>query len=265
MVAAKRTICQDVIDALRERIRDGEFAQGKQFLTERQLAADFGVSRPTANKILTSLVSEGILQIRKGIGTFVNAGVLDYDLRRLVSFTDKARAAGRKPATRVLKFERLPVSRIHAEITSRLALQANEEAYYFERLRLADGTPVIFERRYVPARLCPDLTARALAGSLYSLWTQRYGLTVGGAEQSIQAINLSAEDAKVLRVPARTAALRVCAVGFLESRQPLWFEQTTYRGDAYEFQTMLGGFSSSRPAVGRFAEVRARAETGGPR
>lgn len=258
MVAAKRTICQDAIDALRERIRNGEFAQGKQFLTERQLAAEFSVSRPTANKILTSLVSEGILQIRKGIGTFVNAGVLDYDLRRLVSFTDKARAAGRKPTTRVLKFEKLPASRMNAEIATRLALKPDEDAFYFERLRLADGTPVIFERRYVPARLCPDLSARALSGSLYSLWTQRYGLAVGGAEQSIQAVNLPAADAKLLRVPARTAALRVCAVGFLESREPLWFEETTYRADAYEFQTVLGGISASRPAVGRFAEIRPR-------
>ena len=257
MVVANKSIYQGVINTLRERIRSEEFAQGKQFLTERQIATQYSVSRPTANKILTSLVSEGLLEFRKGIGTFVNAGVLDYDLRRLVSFTDKARAAGRKAVTRVLRFERLGAGQLDPAIAVRLALLPNDDVFYFERLRLADGIPVILERRHVPARHCPNLSERALAGSLYSLWIQRYGLAIGGAEQSIQAVNLSAADAKLLRVPARTAALRVFATGFLETKEPLWVEQTTYRADAYEFQTSLGGLNSTRPAVGRFAEIRA--------
>ncbi len=72
-----------------------------QFLTERQICERFDVSRATANKALSNLVVEGVLEFKKGVGTFVRGGVLDYDLRALVSFTDKASVAGKRPTTRL--------------------------------------------------------------------------------------------------------------------------------------------------------------------
>ena len=260
MHESRASIYQLVSRALRQRIEKGEFAQGQKFLTEREIASQHKVSRPTANKILTSLMSEGLIAYRKGVGTFVNSGVLDYDLRRLVSFTEKARAAGRKPATKVLKFSRTKASHVSAGVAAHLNAGPDEELFYFERLRLANGQPVILERRHVVARFCPKLNARDLSASLYALWTKRFGLSIGGAEQFIQAVNLDAADAKLLKVPRRAAALQVAATGFLSSKEPLWYEQTTYRSDAYEFHTVLGGICAPRPAVGQFTEIRARTE-----
>jgi len=48
-----------------------EYTFGQQFPTEREIVERFAVSRATANKALASLVSEGLLEFRKGIGTFV--------------------------------------------------------------------------------------------------------------------------------------------------------------------------------------------------
>src|SRR5690349_7956533 len=79
--------------------------RGDQFLTERQISEKFQVSRATANKALASLVSEGLLEFRKGLGTFVRRDVIDYDVRSLVSFTEKARAAGKRPSTQLVTFE----------------------------------------------------------------------------------------------------------------------------------------------------------------
>lgn len=241
---------------LPELLGSGKIFQGQQSVTEQQIAERFNVSRPAAAKILNSLVAEGLLQFKKGVGSFVNTGMLDYDLRRLVSFTDKARAAGRVPATRVLKFERLKAKDVTAEVATQLALDSQDDVFYFERLRLADKKPVILERRHVPAKLCPDLNARELTGSLYGLWVKRYGLNISGAEQVIQAVNLKPADAKLMGVPARTAALRVIATGFLASKDPLWYEETIYRPDAYEFHAMLGGVGGTlRQVVGRFSEI----------
>ena len=72
--------------ALRELILNGQISVGDRFPTERQVSADFGVSRPTANKAISSLVAEGILESRRGMGTFVRARPLEYDLKSLVSF-----------------------------------------------------------------------------------------------------------------------------------------------------------------------------------
>ena len=175
-----------------------------QFLTERQVGDQFNVSRATANKALSNLVSEGVLEFRKGVGTFLRGGILDYDLRSLVSFTEKARAAGMVPATRVLCLEVLLAKEAEFEITDKLRVNPDEVVYYIERLRLADGQPVILENRYVVRRFCPDLSEQELAGSLYALWTDKYKLDIVGADQTIRALSIDAPDAELLdHVPGR--------------------------------------------------------------
>src|SRR5690242_21951588 len=101
----KEPIYQQLNNHLRLVIGSGESPVGSQFLTERQICERYGVSRATANKALSNLVSEGLLEFRKGVGTFVRGRALDYNLRALVSFTDKARAAGKEPRTEVIRFE----------------------------------------------------------------------------------------------------------------------------------------------------------------
>ena len=95
----KHPVYQQLQDEIRSLIDNGEFEIGDKFLSERQVAERFQVSRPTANKVLASLVADGRLEFRKGVGTFVcdNDNVLGYDLRILVSFTDKVRAMGKTP------------------------------------------------------------------------------------------------------------------------------------------------------------------------
>ncbi len=252
-------IYQQLNQALRQLIEGGKLAPGDRFLTEREVCTRFGVSRPTANKALASLVSEGLLQFQKGVGTFVCGGGLDYDLQALVSFTGRARAAGKTPTTRVLQFESLSGRKISAEVSRRLKLSVGEKVFFVKRLRLADGVPMILESRHIVARLCPGLTAEQSAGSLYDLWTQRFKLDIAGADQSIRAAILSVADARHLGVRRGAAALLADAVGYVFGSIPLWEEQTLYRADRYAFHTHLGGLQRPRTGAGvsRFAELSA--------
>lgn len=232
---------------LREMIGREGFKPGQQFLSEREVGARFGVSRVTANKALSQLVIAGDLEFRKGVGTFVREGGLDYDLQSLVSFTRKAEAAGKKPQTRVLDFATTRAADAGAEVREALGLAGGDNVVYCERLRLADGVPFILERRHVVARLCPGLTRKKLEGSLYALFVRTYGLTVTTAHQTIRAVSLPAADAARLGVPAGAAALWVRAVGSTD-RGPLWIEDTFYRGDLYEFRNALGATGRPHPA-----------------
>lgn len=241
---------ENLNESLRQLIRRGKYQPGDQFLTERQVSEQFETSRPTANKALASLVSEGLLEFRKGVGTFVQAGVLDYDLRRLVSFTEKAHASGKTPETQVLKFQKNPSSIPHSVLTA-LQIEKGEPVFYMERLRLADATPVIYERRYVIAKHCPSISKAQIKGSLYKLWTEERGLKISGAEEVIRAVNLKSDEASILQLPQRTACLQVESTGYIGQNQPLWWEDTLYRSDTYEFKNRLGGVHSTKPAVGR--------------
>ena len=242
---------QELIAKLRKLLRSRQFVPGAQFLTEREIAERFATSRPTANKALSSLVSQGLLEFRQGAGTFVRESVLDYDLQRLVSFTDKARAAGKEPSTQVLAFQKLRAADVSDEIVQALKLTANESLLYIERLRLADGQPVIYERRHVVARHCPAMTKTDARSSLYAFWTAKCKLTISGANESIRAVNATKSQATQLGVTTNAACLLVIATGILEGGIPLWYEETIYRSDVYEFRNQLGGFSMPKPAVGR--------------
>lgn len=234
-------------DRLLALIRGGGYPPGARFLTEREVAARYGVSRLTANKTLSGLVSAGHLEFRKGVGTFVRAQALENDLRSLVSFTHHARQAGRPPETRVLRFQRLTAEGLAPGLRQALAIGAATPLLFVERLRLAGGQPVILERRHLVAERCPGLDRRALAGSLYE-WFARQGIPVGRSDQRIRAVNLDARDAARLGCRARSAALEVHAVG--HGRQPLWVEDTLYRGDRYEFHNLLAEGAPPRPARG---------------
>jgi len=244
-------------ETLRRLIREADFQAGDQFLTERQICERFDVSRATANKALSSLVAEGVLEFRKGVGTFVRSGVLDYDLRALVSFTEKALAAGWTPSTRVLALEERAGAEIPEAVADRLALDAADAVCYIERLRLVDDSPVILEHRFVVSRYCAGLTERDLTGSLYALWTDRYGLRIAGADQTIRAVAIRGREAELLAVQPQAAGLLALSTGFLEGGDPLWYEETLYRGDAYEFHNRLGPVTRGRPATGTLRTVEA--------
>jgi GntR family transcriptional regulator len=240
----REPLYQQLHEVLRELLRSGDFAHGDRFLTERQISERFRVSRPTANKVLAGLVSEGVLEFRKGVGTFVRGALLEYDLQSLVSFTRKAKQAGKRPSTKVLVFQKVLAESLPPEVLASLQLADNDPVFYMERLRLADGAPVIHERRWVPSGLCPTLTRRDLRGSIYTFWTESLGLAIAGAGQLIRAINIRAPESAVLEVRSGTAGFLLVATGCLADGRPLWAERTTYRGDVYEFHL-------KRPASGR--------------
>jgi GntR family transcriptional regulator len=258
---------QQLNERLRTLIRENEFPAGTRFLTEREIAARFLVSRPTANKALASLVTEGVLEFRKGVGTFVREGVLNYDLRHLVSFTEQARLLGKSPSTEVLAFRSQSAEEM--EEAAREALAMAESVFYIERLRLADEIPVIFERRYIDARFCPNLTKAEVSGSLYSLWTETYGLRLAGADETIRAVCLTRKQAESFKLKFGAAGLLVESTGYVETAEakaesPLWWEETLYRADAYVFHNRIGGLVS-KPAVRQLVAVVSEGANASPR
>ncbi|MCG8587038.1 MAG: GntR family transcriptional regulator [Pirellulales bacterium] len=247
-------VYQQLNDRLRSALAS-EYQCGDRFLTEREIAEQFAVSRATANKALASLVSEGTLEFRRGVGTFVRRDVIDYDVQSLVSFTEKARAAGKKPTTELITFGEISAGEAGAEIGTALGVKDDELLWEMERLRLADGAPVILEHRFVIRRHCRKLTKSQAEGSLYRAWTNMHGLNISGADEVIRAVLLTRSEARRLRVSARSPALEVVSVGRLDDNAPLWWERTLYRGDQYEFHSRLGPIQSATPARGKLREA----------
>ena len=66
-----RRLYRQVADQLRRLIDQGEFAVGDRLPTERELADQLGISRPTVREALIALEVEGRISIRVGSGIYV--------------------------------------------------------------------------------------------------------------------------------------------------------------------------------------------------
>ena len=242
-------IYQQLLQNMRSLLPSSEFPIGAKFLSERQMAERFEVSRPTANKVLASLMAEGLLSYKKGVGTFVQEPVLSYELRDLVSFTEKAKAAGKTPSTQVIDFHPCTADELEDGIQKALQVKGKDPIFYLERLRLADNEPMIHEARYIAARHCMHLSENEVGESLYAVWTEQYQLSIAGADQRIRAI--IAEDALAdhLDIENGSACFQVQCTGFT-GMEPLWWERTTYRGDAYELISRIGNQDDGQPVRG---------------
>lgn len=85
-------------------VEDGRFAPGARLPPERELALLADVSRVTARKAVGRLRDQGLLEARRGAGSFVRlpAPKVEPSPSRLTSFTETMRARGREPSSTVL-------------------------------------------------------------------------------------------------------------------------------------------------------------------
>lgn len=228
-----------LVNHLRERIRLEHYEVGQRFLTERHVSEEFGISRATANKALSALVAEGVLEFKKGLGTFVKAPALDLDLTRLASFHDKATALNLRPATSVTRLERLASDQVLPWTRDDLALSGSDEVIALARIRSLNGRPVIFEERWIVGRLLPDVTPKDFEGSFYGLLHGR-DIEVDYCDERIRAISTDPDEADLLGASEGDAALCVRAIAYGRDAAPIWTERTLYRADAYEFRNRVG-------------------------
>jgi len=235
----REPVYQQLNNALREMLISGDHKVGDKFLTEREICQRFAVSRTTANKAISNMVSEGVLEFKKGLGTFVRTLPLDYDLRSLVSFTRKAREAGRVPGTTLLAFEEKTAGSVEVEVKDRLKVGPSDRIFFCRRLRLADGIPMIVERRYLVAKQCEGITENDLRGSIYSFLTDKKGVKITGSEELIRAVNISTKDAELLQCKPGQAGFLMLSTGYTDHGVPVWFAGILYRGDCYELRNKL--------------------------
>lgn len=70
-MANNASLSNAIYDELVKRIRQGDFADGKRLPTEKELAAEFYVSRITPKRALDRLAEEGIITRIPGRGSFL--------------------------------------------------------------------------------------------------------------------------------------------------------------------------------------------------
>ncbi|MGB4255860.1 MAG: GntR family transcriptional regulator, partial [Rectinema sp.] len=70
-LSSKKQRSQEVASHIKELIRDEKLKPGEKLPNELELCSLFSVSRPTIREAVKILISQGIIEIRRGKGTYV--------------------------------------------------------------------------------------------------------------------------------------------------------------------------------------------------
>lgn len=223
---------QQLQRALRAAIENRVLDADDALPAERDLAADFGVSRITVRKAIDGLVAEGLLVRHHGSGTFVRPKV-EKNFSKLTSFSEDMRARGRTPRSVWLQ---RAAGTVTPEEALALRLSPGTPVYRFHRIRFADDVPMAIEYATVVASCLPSVDA--VESSLYEALEQAGNRPVR-ALQRLRAVLLTEEQAERLGARERDAGLLVERLGFLADRRAVEFSQSFYRGDIYDFVAEL--------------------------
>ena len=220
---------------LREKLSN-RFAKLKphsQIPSSRQLATTYGVSTMTIRQALASLQADGLIYTIPGSGTYVAGEKLSKRLV-FVSFSEEIREKGMKPASKILKAEKITIT--NKKLAETLQIESGESAYRIKRVRLADGVPLAIEDTYVPSDNAPGLLDQDLKASLYEIFKNVYEKPVVRADSAVSPILLDKEQAGILKAPVNTPSLMFTLTAFDMRGRTMEHCVSIKRGDKYDFK-----------------------------
>jgi GntR family transcriptional regulator len=217
--------------ALMEKIQSGELSEGDPLASEEELSRAYQVSRMTARQALHGLKTNGYAYSEKGRGTFVSRPKLEKNILHLQGFTEDMRQRGMKPSSRLLE---QAVVAATDDLMEKLKLDEGEKVMRLRRLRLADGIPMALEESHVPLHHFPGLDRIDFGKqSLYHTLRERYGVRVGYADETIEALPATREESELLTIPRKASVLSIRRIILTAQETPIESACSRYRGDRY--------------------------------
>ncbi|HEK9991317.1 TPA: GntR family transcriptional regulator [Streptococcus equi subsp. zooepidemicus] len=223
-----------IVDVLEVKIRNTMSANDK-LLSERELSDLFGVSRITIRLALKELELRGLIYKQQGKGTYVS-GIKEpaTDLSSAYSFTEEMTKQGRKPQTVILSFERIKTT---AYLSGMLDLDVDTDVFELERLRIADGKPLMFERTYIPERGFEGLTSDLLEKKpLYDVFAEDFQEAIRLADEEFYASIALDYEAKLLGIKKGDPVLHIMRKTYNEKNRLIEFTFSIARADQFRYR-----------------------------
>lgn len=220
---------------LRRKILKGEYGIGAKLPSENALADQYSVSRMTARQAIMGLVDKGLIDRKRGLGSFVISTKIERQMRAFVGVHEDLANQGLNPTSKTLS---TIVRQCAPEEARLLGVRPHEEVVQIERLRFADGLPLGFQRMVIPHSLAPEIDHLDLEHSPFYGYLKEIGKPIVRADQRIESV-LDDDVAALMGVPAGIPFLRFEKVSFTEGEVPVELLLSYFRGDKYVFNLAL--------------------------
>jgi len=220
---------QRIQSVIRKRIDSGQLQPGDPVPSERDLAKTHQVSLMTARHALAFLEREGLVERRRGIGTFVAQPKIHFN--KLMSYTEQMAARTLIAAAKVL-FAKIVDN--ENEAAARLSLPPNSRIIKLERLRHASGEAFALETCYLSAAEFPGLLDAPIAReSLFGILERDYKVELGYADEEIDATAADPRIAELLAIPRREPLLRIRQIIYSTKGKAIMYVLGFYRSDRH--------------------------------
>jgi GntR family transcriptional regulator len=225
-----------VRDELTDRIDKGLLTAGSRLPSEPALATELGVSRATLREALRTLEAEGLVRRMWGSGTYVAQGsrvVNSLDVN--FGVTEAIRAAGMEAGTEQGRYWFEPASAAEA---GQLNLEPGQDVLVVERVRTADGKPVVLSRDILPARFVadrPGLADQMLKRSMYEVLEKDLGIAIHHGVASFRPIRADVTVARQLDITRGELLLAIWQVDYDEDGVAIVSSHEYHLADAFDF------------------------------
>jgi len=218
-------------------IADGSLPPETQLPPEEGLTERFKVSRTTVRKAIQNLIERGLVEVRRGKGTFVTQPKITQELTELTGFVEDMQALGRSPTARLL--DKRIVAADEA-VARQLALAPGTLVVRLRRVRLADGVAMSFDETYLPRDIGEKVADNDLeAEPVFALLEEKYNTPLVEAEYKLEAAAADAVAAEALEVPTGSPVFLIERTSYTTGNRPVDYERLHYRGDLIRFVTRL--------------------------
>ncbi|MFE6167084.1 GntR family transcriptional regulator [Viridibacillus arvi] len=231
-----RHLYLQVIDRLKEDIEKGVFKEKEKLPSEFELSRTLGVSRATLREALRLLEEENIIIRRHGVGTFVNPKpVFTSGIEHLSSISSMIINAGMEPGTNYLSSFGLPASE---EDVKRFHCEEDETIISIERVRTANGEPVVYCVDQVPSKYLPNDFSTRKDSSIFSAIEESGDIHVAYAITFIDPVGFHNQASPILECEPETALLVLKQLHYDDNDRVVLYSKNYFRADKFSFHVV---------------------------
>lgn len=226
------SLYQDLIDKLLDQISTME--KGAKLPSERQLCEDYNVSRTTVRNALGFLVNSGVLYQIQGKGTFVRERSRE-NLSNYYSFTEQTKRNGKIPKSIVTSFKVRELNDKERQVFDDPSI---EEVIVFDRLRLADDMPMMYEKTVIPYQRFDKITKDLLEKTaLYEIFANNFNTKITNVRERFQVSSLTKKVADFLKLKDGSVALKITRFSYDIEDNLIEYTTSYARGDMFYYET----------------------------
>ncbi|MGM9949536.1 MAG: GntR family transcriptional regulator [Lysinibacillus sp.] len=231
-----RHLYLQVIDRLKSDIEKGVYQENEKLPSEFELSKSLGVSRATLREALRLLEEENVIVRRHGVGTFVNPKpVFTSGIEHLSSVSSMIEKAGMEPGTIFMSAKEDEPTE---DDLNRFQTDIDDKIITIERVRTADGEPVVYCIDKVPSSYLPQQFLKNEDLSIFSALEKSGNLRVAYAITYIDPIGYHETVSPILKCGPETALLVLKQLHYDDNDRVVLYSKNYFRADKFSFHVV---------------------------